>query len=440
MLLGARATSGRGFGCGAARLASKTTKRERERQRNAQLARNAAQAAAKKLGRWKHLAEPAKHKRVLSLCDHWFSAREMPDDSFILDSMSQCDGWMPIEKLLTFPRMQGWCDASTVQAAIAGTGGVKKYQTAVVSGRACFRPRRFGSEYEIAKSSLQPPEKLRGEQLVRHAAALWASRPRPQRSAREPSPPTTSANLPQFVGGSQGKVRVLESVESTNAFCDALLHSLPADGTRLAAVGLDVESATLEEDLRMLPALLSICTLECTALLRLHKLPEHGRRLLHASPPLVRLLETEDVLKVGVGIHSDVSSLLSWCADSADTRHVHFSPARVLDLNELCLPREWPSALAHVPGYLEAGPPPRSLAEWTECVLQQRLPKRKFKGRKGGKASKKAHWRAPHLTDDMRRYAANDAAAGLAVWRVLQEHVGEEQLLPYEEYYESEDY
>ena len=60
-----------------------------------------------------------------------------------------------------------------------------------------------------------------------------------------------------------------------------------------------------------------------------------------------------------------------------------------------------------------------SLAAVCAQALQKQMPKLKHNGRKGGRHSKRSHWRAPQLTDEMKRYAVDDAAAALAVWSSL---------------------
>lgn len=63
-------------------------------------------------------------------------------------------------------------------------------------------------------------------------------------------------------------------------------------------MGLDVEYATLEQDLRLLPAMMQIADDERVILMRLASMPKDGKLLFSSCPSLVRLLESTDILKV----------------------------------------------------------------------------------------------------------------------------------------------
>ena len=88
------------------RCASRSTMKKREKQRAAQLYRNERQAAANKLQKWANLHPAAKMKRVISLCGHWFGKNNLPNDAFIVNTMVEHDGWMPLHTLLSFPRIE----------------------------------------------------------------------------------------------------------------------------------------------------------------------------------------------------------------------------------------------------------------------------------------------------------------------------------------------
>ena len=181
------------------------------------------------------------------------------------------------------------------------------------------------------------------------------------------------------------------------------------------AIGFDVEFATLEEDLRMQPALLTLGSADLAGLIWLDKLPDHGRQVLAQSKQLAALLADASVVKVGVGSHEDARQLLQW------------SPAPTLQMKGIVdlgrvIGREpavsW--AMAHLEPHAsepdlgwELGG--RSLADWTAPTLNLWLPKIKT-----SKANAKlSHWRAGELSSQMRHYAASDAAAATAIWWAL---------------------
>jgi len=133
--------------------------------------------------------------------------------------------------------------------------------------------------------------------------------------------------------------------------------------------------ATLEGDLRRLPALVSVASSRGVALFWLDKLPGHGRRALSVRAPLGALLADPRVAKAGAGAAADAERLEAFGEDCAVR-----SP---LDL-----------------GFGD------SLADLCRSVLGRDLKKRKSRRR----GDKRSHWRAPELTADMRAYAAEDAA------------------------------
>ena len=129
--------------------------KKREKQRAAQLYRNERQAAANKLQKWANLHPAAKMKRVISLCSHWFGKNNLPNDAFIVNTMVQHHGWMPLHTLLSFPRMQKWVDEPTVLAALSvfdkyETRGGGHEASEGEPGVVCFRPRAFGHAWREA--------------------------------------------------------------------------------------------------------------------------------------------------------------------------------------------------------------------------------------------------------------------------------------------------
>ena len=88
-----------------------------------------------------------------------------------------------------------------------------------------------------------------------------------------------------------------------DALCATLLAQLPVagggEGAAAARVlGLDVEFATLENDLRMLPAMLQLAWPGQVGLIWLDKLPDHGHGLLQSSASLKSILSDPSILKV----------------------------------------------------------------------------------------------------------------------------------------------
>ena len=274
------------------RWASRATKKQRERQQPS---------------RWMNLAKPAKMKRVLSLCDFWFGKQNLPRDHFIVNTMSQHDGWMPVHVLLSFPKMEKWVDEATVIKAL---DAFDRYETSrAQTGAVCFRPSALGHAWrEAAKQHVprdvraaaaagletdegsgdeteaaegeyddlrQRCEAARGRRIMEDAIGIWAPRRRSLTELEEDhdemlesafwmgggvadvaSPRPKKPSLPSFKFG--GAVRVVRTRAAVAEACKAVRDSLTriapqADGataSATAAIGFDVEYATLEEDLR----------------------------------------------------------------------------------------------------------------------------------------------------------------------------------------------
>lgn len=203
---------------------------------------------------------------------------------------------------------------------------------------------------------------------------------------------TARKSLPRFTHGAA--IHVASSPRQVEATVAALRQSVGSD----TSIGFDVEYATLETDLRMLPAMVQLATLDYVVLVWLDKLPDHGARELHPDRPLGALLADPSLVKVGNGARADAANLEAYSYGVLRTQSVH----------DLAFERA------------------TSLAELVQIFLGKNLPKRKValgRNSKAGKAaSKKAHWRAAQLTTAMRRYAADDAVASLAVWRAMNQH------------------
>ena len=131
---------------------------------------------------------------------------------------------------------------------------------------------------------------------------------------------------------------------------------------------------------------------------------------------------------MGVGATRDARALLEWSGSKVSIAH------GVVDLEGIdrIVLSEVLRGEANIDGAkgskgLDTGngtPEERGLASLCSALLGRRLRKRKHRGRKGGIASKKAHWRAQQLTAEMRTYASADAGASLACFVQLVRRVG----------------
>jgi hypothetical protein len=220
----------------------------------------------------------------------------------------------------------------------------------------------------------------------------------------------------------QRQIVLIQNATKLKNFCDNLSWSVQkyakahADDPNASAVGLDVEYCSLELDIRRtLPAMLQLAGPGPEApvgLIWLDRFPDHGRKLLHDPEykPLMQLLADSSILKVGVGVSSDVGHLAKWWGvDDGD--HVPYFFGGVTDL--------------------EVGND-ASLADLCQSVLGKKLPKSKQKltkkqkkRRKEGKSTPTAHWRAKSITKEMKEYAANDASCAVDVWVKLKGLAGE---------------
>ena len=426
---------------------SKAWSKAKKKGRHNQHSNNPHMPATKKQEWWGYLAEPAKMKRVLSMCDQWFGKKTLPRDDIFMLIMSIHNGWMPVSELLKLPRMQDWVEETTVVLALMS---VDKYETSdLESGSPLFRPKSFGQAWrEAARNRVvrdaQSPDDLEtddddtndmreGYLRMKAAIKIWikmetdGERKRAAAVAIAPAAKTKKKALPHFTF--DGTVTVVKSPEHAASVCASLLRASespngatsstestitdPNAASPAFAIGFDVEFCTLEYDLRMLPAVLTLASIDHVWLIWLDKFNSHGYGLLSTCRPLASMLADPNVLKIGVGSRADAKKLLEW---TPARQAAALEPIRgVIDLNSLDLSSMGDGADSDAFSI----PTERSLSGWCEAVLGRKLPKRKHTGKKGSKASKKAHWRAPHLTADMKEYAASDAAAGLGVWQAL---------------------
>lgn len=368
-------------------------------------------ASAGKLKAQRKLHPAAKYKRVLSQCDYWFGAANLATDDLLLLELASQNGWCRLSTLARFPRFRYWGTEDILEEAfqVPGAERYEYYEGRVRPHKpfATFRPSRLAATSDWGRRAtiddLQAIEEaplhddrerlVQGiEANLRERMGRFASHlsPNPfyyqelknhllalQRPPREARTRKEYGDLPLF--SHPARIAVAWTPETIVAAL-APLH-------QERTLGFDVEYATLETDLRLLPAMVQLASLEHVALVWLDKLPDHGAEALRPEEPLGALLADADAAKVGVGATADAANLESFS-------HGHLRCQTVLEV---------------APDSHEV-----SLADLVAADLGRRLPKRKVAPRS---SRKKAHWRAPCLTAAMKRYAAEDALASLLVWR-----------------------
>ncbi len=174
-------------------------------------------------------------------------------------------------------------------------------------------------------------------------------------------------------GRFEGQVVVVESEEAVQAACD-YLSSCPA-------IGFDTEtrpSFTAGATNRV--ALLQLSSPERCYLFRLC--------CMKMDKPLVKLLESEKVVKVGADIRNDLRAM----------QHLrHFRPRGFVDLQGIIR---------------NHGIDELSLRKMAAAVLGIRI----------SKAQRLSNWEAAHLTEAQCSYAATDAWVSLEIYRKLHEN------------------
>lgn len=154
-----------------------------------------------------------------------------------------------------------------------------------------------------------------------------------------------------------------------------------------SVVGLDVEwkpGSTLQA------ALLQISTGSETVLLRLSKFKS-------VPKPLIKLLKSPRVLKVGVGVMADLVRLEKWAASTSPAGSSPLLTAGGMDL---------------VPFAKRLGCTSAGLAALSREVLGELLPKGDVRC---------SDWEADELSSEQLAYAANDARASLRIYQALCE-------------------
>lgn len=197
--------------------------------------------------------------------------------------------------------------------------------------------------------------------------------------------------------------------------------SLNEDNPDASAVGFDLEYATLELDIRnTLPAMVQLAgptTDSQVGLIWLDKFPDHARSMLgeEEAQPLMDILADASILKVGVGATKDAKHLAAWWGIT-DRDYVGDFISGVVDIDGEIDDASFEAT-------------EMNLAKLCETVLERQLPKRKQKvssknkkRKRQGRSAPTAHWRVSpgQITQEMKEYAANDAASGIDIWMKLK--------------------
>jgi hypothetical protein len=369
------------------RFRSKKAKRQSEKDKKANAYREWERKQKKKKG----LHPAAKWKRILSSCEFWWSHANLPNDDFLKDELRKNDGWCRISALLTFRSFKIWTNRALIEEALTSTAA-GKWQ--VKDGM--VRHRKVGLQ------TLDEWEESDDEEDIDEDSEDENEEGMPEEEMKEivPSPRKLKkykTKRPAIVVRRQKEIRHA---------CDQLRRSVEKCvaqwGEEASAIGFDVEYARQEVDIRNnLPAMLQLAAPAKDGpivLIWLDKLPDYGKGVLldEKYEPLRTLLADSRIRKVGVEASGDARHLAEWWGIN-DKAYVNHFISGIVDLEDdiPCTNMER-----------------RSLKDMTALVLERNLPKIKSKR----KDAKKAFWRAEKLTDMMKEYAANDAAAGIDIW------------------------
>lgn len=367
--------------------------------------------------RLRGLHPAAQWKRIISKCDYWWSDINLVTDEFLKGELRKHRGWCRVSILLSFPKIKHWVDTKRLLDALASTGATKwrVKEDPPGSGRYFVKRKNVSLERLDALEKQQQDEEIdwpdddedddnkreEGRGLSINVAG----------SAVEKRPKNEWKSLPKY--SSRRKVTVIKDTQMIASFSEELEESVHSSKMKwcgdddAAVVGLDVEYATLEFDIAQnLPAMMQLASPlpdGPVGLIWLHYMPSHGKDILFEDDckPLLRLLESSEIGKVGVSVHADAANLASWWGIS-DPDYVGHQFGRLISLEH----EHHDERVAN-----------KSLAEMCSSVLQKDLPKRKV-----GKLDdpKKSHWRANELTEAMKVYAAHDAASTIDIWMALK--------------------
>ena len=169
----------------------------------------------------------------------------------------------------------------------------------------------------------------------------------------------------------RGEIRIVENASDLAAACDDLL--------RQPVVGFDTETRpSFRPGVTFRVSLLQLSTPERCYLFRLNKV--------RLEKPLLQVLESKQVLKIGADVAGDLRSL---------RQLRHFRDAGFVDLQALA--PDW-------------GIEEKSLRKLSAIVLGKRV----------SKAQRLSNWEAATLTPKQQVYAATDAWVCTAIYRKLQ--------------------
>lgn len=158
----------------------------------------------------------------------------------------------------------------------------------------------------------------------------------------------------------RGEIRIIEHERDIDAACDYL--------RRQPLIGFDTETRpSFRAGVMFRVSLLQLSSPERCYLFRLNRIP--------LAKPLLQLLESPDVLKIGADVAGDLRSL---------RQLRHFRDGGFVDLQTIA--PEW-------------GIEEKSLRKLSAIVLGQRV----------SKAQRLSNWEAAALTDKQQLYAATDA-------------------------------
>ncbi len=167
-----------------------------------------------------------------------------------------------------------------------------------------------------------------------------------------------------------GDIRVIDREELVEAACAELM--------RYPVIGFDTETRpSFQAGVTYRVSLLQLSTPTCCYLFRLNKIA--------LSKPILKLLESREVLKIGADVAGDLRSL---------RQLRHFRDGGFVDLQSIAA--KW--------GIAE-----KSLRKLSAIVLRQRV----------SKAQRLSNWEAQTLTDKQLMYAAIDAWVCIRIYEKL---------------------
>ena len=169
----------------------------------------------------------------------------------------------------------------------------------------------------------------------------------------------------------KGEIRIIEHERDIVPACKFLMKQ--------AVVGFDTETRpSFRPGISYRVSLLQLSTPQLCFLFRLNKIP--------LAKPILQVLETDSILKIGADVAGDIRSLLALR---------RFRPGGFVDLQQLA--PDW-------------GIEEKSLRKLSAIVLGKRV----------SKAQRLSNWEAAQLTEKQMRYAATDAWICPEIYRTLQ--------------------